>query len=176
MFGTHLGDLGSRSLSYRSGTEFSLSPRESEIRSTYRYKTWQVYIPFHVFHLKWLWRNSVKLFLAIFCVKFPFFPGRTFYLPYLRNGWSNWCETKIKWINWMLCWLGYLWPWILKVKLYLGNGRPDCHGTKGTGVDRVPWCETQPLCDLEAEDTVRDLGDLRVGVSVDSSSSAMTLQ
>ena len=34
-----------------------------------------------------------------------------------------------------------LWPWIFKVKLYLGNGRPDCHGTKGTGVDRMPWCE-----------------------------------
>ena len=35
-----------------------------------------------------------------------------------------------------------IWPWIFKVKLYLGNGRPDCHGTKGTGVDRMPWCET----------------------------------
>ena len=35
-----------------------------------------------------------------------------------------------------------LWPWIFKVKLHLGNGRPDCHGTKGTGVDRMLWCET----------------------------------
>ena len=35
-----------------------------------------------------------------------------------------------------------IWPWIFKVKLYLGNGRPDGHGTKGTGVDRMPWCET----------------------------------
>ena len=35
-----------------------------------------------------------------------------------------------------------LWPWILKVKWYLGNGRPDCHGTKWTEVDRMPWCET----------------------------------
>ena len=40
-----------------------------------------------------------------------------------------------------------IWPWILKVKLYLGNGRPDCHRTKGTGVDRMPWCEAQPLGD-----------------------------
>ena len=79
----------------------------------------------------------------------PFFPSRTFYLPYLRSGCSNWCETKRKWVNWMLRWLGYLWPWvldiwpwILKVKLYLGNGRPDCHGTKGTGVDGMPWCGT----------------------------------
>ena len=30
----------------------------------------------------------------------------------------------------------------LKVKLYLRNGRPDSHGTKGTGVDGIPWCET----------------------------------
>ena len=34
-----------------------------------------------------------------------------------------------------------LWPWIFKVKLYLENGMPDCHGTKETGVDRVPSCE-----------------------------------
>ena len=34
------------------------------------------------------------------------------------------------------------WPWIFKLKLYLGNGRPDCDGTKGTGVDRMPGCET----------------------------------
>ena len=33
-------------------------------------------------------------------------------------------------------------PWIFKVKLYLGNGRPNCHGTKGTGVNRMPSCET----------------------------------
>ena len=54
-----------------------------------------------------------------------------------------------------------LWPWIFKVKLYLGNGRPNCHRTKGMGVNRMPWCETQPLCDLEAEDIVRDQGDVR---------------
>ena len=53
-----------------------------------------------------------------------------------------WCETLQKWVNWMLCWLGFLWPWIFKVKLYLRNGRPDCHGTKRTGVHRMPWCET----------------------------------
>ena len=125
-----------------------------------------------------------------------------------------WCETLWKWVNWMLCWLGYIWPWIFKVKLYVGKGRPDCHGTKGTGVDRMrwcetlrkwvnwmlrwleylwprpltsnfqgqivsrewdpdchgtkgtginsmPWCKTQPLCDLKTEDAVTDRGDLR---------------
>ena len=30
----------------------------------------------------------------------------------------------------------------LTLKLYFGNGRPDCHGTKGTGVNGMPWCET----------------------------------
>ena len=56
----------------------------------------------------------------------------------------SWCETLRKWVNWKLCWLGYLWPWplIFKVKLYLGNGKLDCHGTKGTGVDSLPWFET----------------------------------
>ena len=54
-----------------------------------------------------------------------------------------------------------LWSSIFKVKLYLGNGRPDYHGMKGMGVNRMPWCKRQPLCDLEAEETVRDRGDLR---------------
>ena len=55
-----------------------------------------------------------------------------------------WCKIIRKWVNWMLHWLGYLWPWPLtfKVKLYYGNGRPHCCGTKGTGVDRMSWCET----------------------------------
>ena len=35
-----------------------------------------------------------------------------------------------------------IWPWIFKVKFYLRNGRRDCHGTKGMGVDRMPLCET----------------------------------
>ena len=62
-----------------------------------------------------------------------------------------------EWGTFDLC----LWSWIIKVKLYLGNGRPDCHGTNGMGVKRMPWCKGQPLCDLEAEETVRDRGDLR---------------
>ena len=57
-----------------------------------------------------------------------------------------WCKRPRKWVNWTLHWLGYLyldlWPWIFKVKLYLGTGRPDCHGTIGARIDRMPWCET----------------------------------
>ena len=63
-----------------------------------------------------------------------------------------WCGTLRKWVKWTLHWLGYLWPWILMVKLCLGNGRPDCHRTKGTGVDSMSWCKTQQLCDLESYD------------------------
>ena len=47
------------------------------------------------------------------------------------------------------------------VKLYLGNGRPHCYGTKGMGVNRMPWCKRQPVCDLEAEKSVRDWGNLK---------------
>ena len=54
-----------------------------------------------------------------------------------------------------------LWSWIFKVKLYLRNWRPDCHGTTEMGVNRMPWCRRQPVCDLEAEGIVRDRGDLR---------------
>ena len=150
---------------------------------------------------------SQKIFFANFFFNFKciFVPSPTFYLPY---GCSNWWETKKNesagcyaekgtfdldlwpwifkvnlylgngrpdchgmkgmgvnmmpwseilrlWVNWMLRWLGYLWPWPLtfKVKLYLGNGRPDYYGMKGTGVDRMPGCEIQPLYDLKAEGT-----------------------
>ena len=97
------------------------------------------------------WLNFGEILPIIFLRNFSWnfksiFPSRTLYLPYLRNGWSNWCEIKRKWVNWILRWLGYLWPWlwpwIFNVKFYLGNGRLDCHGMKGTAVDRMPWCET----------------------------------
>ena len=59
------------------------------------------------------------------------------------------CETQRKWVHWTLRWLVYLWPWPLtfdlefwKSKIVSLNGWPDCHGTKGTGVDWMPWCET----------------------------------
>ena len=120
----------------------------------------------------------------------PFFHSQTFYWPYLD--WSNWCETKRKWVNWMIRCLGYLWPWPLTLTFDLEFSRSNCisglgrgdwaivmewnqstrrcadwvtfdldlwpwifqgrivsreweaRWTKGTGVDRMPWCETQP--------------------------------
>ena len=50
-----------------------------------------------------------------------------------RKEWESipWYETLRKWLNWMLHCPGCLWPWIFKVKLYLMNGRPYCHGMIG---------------------------------------------
>ena len=43
-----------------------------------------------------------------------------------------------------------------------GDGNESTGRCAAWVVDRMPWCETQPQCDLEAEDnTVRDRGDLR---------------
>ena len=72
-------------------------------------------------------KNSVWNYFNEFLRKISkaFFHNQIFYLPYLRNGWSSWCETKRKWVNWMLHMFTFdldLWPWIFKVKLYLGNG------------------------------------------------------
>ena len=106
-----------------------------------------VYPLHHAFHLFKFWRNSARnsYFKDFFRkVLNPFSPVEHSFCHILGMV----CKTKRKWVNWMLHWLGYfdldldLWPWIFKVRLYLGNGRPNCHGTKGTGVDRMPWCET----------------------------------
>ena len=72
-----------------------------------------------------------------------------------------WCETLRKWVNWMLHWLGYHWPWIFKVKLYLENGRLDCHGTKGSGVVRMPWCKTETTMWPRGRGYCYRRGDLR---------------
>ena len=50
---------------------------------------------------------------------------------------------------------------ITAVNYISGIGGPIAMERKEMGVDRMPWCETQPLCDLKAEDTIRDWGDLR---------------
>ena len=42
-----------------------------------------------------------------------------------------------------------------------GMGGPIVMEQKGMGVNRMPWCKRQPPCDLKAEETVRDRGDLR---------------
>ena len=76
-----------------------------------------------------------------------------------------WCETLRKLVIGTLCWLGYFWHLALTLNfqghVVSQEWRPDCHGTTGMGVNRMPWCKRQPLCDLEAEENVRDRDDLR---------------
>ena len=111
-FGTHLGDLGSRSLSYQSGMQFTLSPRWSENRSSNRYKTGQVYFLHHAFHLIKFWEKFCKK--RFFSLNFKSsIPNRTIYLPYLRNGWSNsdiWQSLSLRYWRWKavvtLGWMG----------------------------------------------------------------------
>ena len=65
------------------------------------------------------------LFFAKFSLKISdvFFLGQTLYWTYLRNGWSDWCETKRRCIGWMLgepCDLDlwpHPWPWPCSYKV-----------------------------------------------------------
>ena len=42
-----------------------------------------------------------------------------------------WCETLRKWVNWMLHWLGYLWPWPLTLNFQGQMGGPIVIEWKG---------------------------------------------
>ena len=65
-----------------------------------------------------------SLFCQIFwCV----FHGQTLYWPYLRNSWSDWCETKRRCICWILgepcdhdLW-PHPWPWPCSFKVKIWN-------------------------------------------------------
>ena len=67
---------------------------------------------------------GVIFFCQIFFKNFGWvFQGQTVYWTYLRNGWSNWCETKRRCISWILDDLDlwpHPWPWprSLKVKVW----------------------------------------------------------
>ena len=84
------------------------------------YKTWQLYCPSHGYNMIRFWRSSVgKFYFGKFSLKISdvFFQGQTLFWPYLRNGWSDWCETKRKCIGWILgticdfdLW-PHSWPW-----------------------------------------------------------------
>ena len=98
-----------------------LSARLSENHSSDHYKTWQLYCPSHGHYLIRFWRNSVVNFyfgkFSLKKFKNVFFQGQTLFWTYLRNGWSDWCETKRKCIGWILgtiCDLDlwpHSWPW-----------------------------------------------------------------
>ena len=86
---------------------------------------WQHCCPSHGDYLIRFWRNSVKnCYFCKFSLKIldVFFQGQTLFWPYLRNGWSDWCETKRKCIGWILgtiCDLdlwppSWPWPWMFQ--------------------------------------------------------------
>ena len=58
-----------------------------------------------------------RLVAAFKSLRFALFQGQTLFWPYLRNGWSDWCEMKRKCIGWILgtiCDLDlwpHSWPW-----------------------------------------------------------------
>ena len=161
IFGTHYSDLGSRSLSYRSRTEFNSKVRTANSVATKLGRYILLVMLSARLHCGWILSET-------FC----FINFQNHLYPVKHSichilGMVGPIDVKQKGNKSTGCCADWgtfdldLWPWIFKVKLYLGNGRPDYHVTKGMGVDRMPWCETQPLCDLEAEDTVRDWDDLR---------------
>ena len=127
-FGTHLGDLGSRSLSYQSATEFTCPHHKVRTAHPINPKL-DTYISLTMFST---WFNfEVILSKTFFCeflhkISNAFLLSRAFYLPYLRNGWSNWCETNRKWVNWVLRWLGCLWPWPLTLTFDLEFSWSNC--------------------------------------------------
>ena len=82
------------------------------------------------------------------------FQGQTLFWTFLRNGWSDWCETKRKYIGWMLgiiCDLDHRphswpWPWIfqglISKLLYLGN----CWSVKWKGSELIGyWADYMTL-------------------------------
>ena len=82
------------------------------------------------YHLIRFWRNSVgNSFFAKFSSKISdvFFQGQALYWTYLRNGSSDWCETKRRSIGWILGELCDLdlwpdsWPWPCSFKVKVWN-------------------------------------------------------
>ena len=71
----------------------------------------------------------LETFFTKFSLKFldVFFQGQTLYWTYLRNGWSDWCETKRRCIGWILGELCDLdlwphpWPWPCSFKVIVWN-------------------------------------------------------
>ena len=127
-------DIDPRSRLWRRLAKICLSERESENHSSDHYKTWQLCCHSHGYYLIRFWQFS---FLNFGCV---FFQCQTLFWPYLRNGWSDWCETKRKCIGWILdtiCDLDlwphwWPWPWMFQGQISKELYRRNCWSD---------WCE-----------------------------------
>ena len=113
-------DIDQRSRLWHRLPKICLSARWSENHSSEHCKTWHFYCPSHGYYLIRCWSSSVgNFYFSKFSLKNSdvLFQGQTLFWPYLRNGWSDWCETKRKCIGWMLgaicdpdLW-PHSWPW-----------------------------------------------------------------
>ena len=90
-------------------------------------------LPSHGYYLIRFWRSSVgNFYFGKFSLKNSdvFFQGQTLFWSYLRNGWSDWCETKRKFIGWMLGTICDLWPhswpwhWMFQGQIFWPHPRP----------------------------------------------------
>ena len=72
--------------------------------------------PWSCFHLIKSRRYSIRnVFVNDFFSKIwnAFLPNRIFYLPYLKNGWYSWCETKKEMSQLDVTLTRVFWPWPL---------------------------------------------------------------
>ena len=85
-----------------------LTSKQFELNIRYlaqRIYGWQLYCLCHCYYLIRFWRSSVRnCWIGKFSLKVSdmFFQGQTLFWPYLRNSWSDWCETKMKCIGGIL--------------------------------------------------------------------------
>ena len=111
-----------------------------------------MYSPSHGYHLNIFWKTFVwNCYFGNFSLKISnmFFQGQTLFLPYLRNGRSDWCEMKRKCIGWILgiiCDLDlwpHSWPWPfmfqgqISRQLYLRNCWSDWCEKKRKRINRI---------------------------------------
>ena len=77
-----------------------------KMRITHRITTKRGSFAALVMFITWLDFGEILLNLLFWQIFFKnfgcVFSRSKLFLPYLRNGWSNWCETKRKCIGWML--------------------------------------------------------------------------
>ena len=109
-------------------------------------------LPSHGYYLIRFWRNSVEnWYFGKFSLKISdvFLQGQTLFWPYLRIGWSDWCETKKKCIGWILGTIygldlwphSWPWPWMFQGQiskyLYLWNCWSDWSEMKRKSVNMI---------------------------------------
>ena len=120
------------------------------------YKTFQLCCPSHGHYLIRFWGNSVEnCYFGKFSLKISdlFFQGQTLFWPYLRNGWSDWCETKREYIGWILGTMYDLdrWPSLMTLTLDVSRSNfeialsPELLVWLMWNEKEVSWYDTGPI-------------------------------